>query len=173
MHNLTTLLRSITIGILLLISRMNTYEINDILTKNPITKKIFCGVFAIDNLPKERIKRPCAFVVNTEESTKRGLHWFAIFVPRTGPIEYFDSFGFKPQNKEVYHFIKMNGKQWIHNSRQIQSNESNTCGLFCIIFIALRSKNYNFKQFLRMFKENKLFNENLVGKLFFRFFQQI
>jgi len=23
---------------------MNTFEINDILTKNPITKKIFCGV---------------------------------------------------------------------------------------------------------------------------------
>jgi hypothetical protein len=32
---------------------MNTFEINNILTKNPITKIIFCGVFAIDNLPKE------------------------------------------------------------------------------------------------------------------------
>jgi hypothetical protein len=52
---------------------MNTFEINDILTKNPITKKIFCGVFAIDYLPKERIKRLCAFVVNTEESTKNKI----------------------------------------------------------------------------------------------------
>jgi Ulp1 family protease len=107
------------------------------------------------------------------KSTKRGSHWFAIFIPRTGPIEYFDSFGFKPQNKEVYHFIKMNGKQWIYNSMQIQSNESDTCGLFCIIFIALRSRNHSFKQFPRMFKENKFLNENLIRKLFFRFFSKI
>src|SRR5260370_4762244 len=99
---------------------METNQLIHLLLKNKYTMNVFCGVLPIDHLPQKQVRKPCSFIVNTHNSKLPGEHWFAIFVPKRGYIEYFDSYGKKPINKEVYNFIKTNGKKYIYNKKCIQ-----------------------------------------------------
>jgi hypothetical protein len=149
---------------------MNTLEILNQVKKYDYMNNNFCGVYSIDMLPQKKIIRPCGLIVNTDKSMYGGSHWFGIFLPRIGPIEYFDSFGIVPQNEEVYEFFNKNGNLWTYNSKQIQSNKSQSCGKFCLLFLAFRMKNISFKYFINLFSDNKSYNENLVKALFEKFF---
>ena len=145
---------------------MNTIEIIKSLSKFYLTKKNFIGVYPIDLIPKKKIKKPFSLICNTDDSTKPGSHWIALYAPKYGNIEYFDSFGFKPMNEEIIVFINLNGIKYRYNKKQIQSNKSITCGKFCVLFIYFRSKNITFDKFLNLFSSNKLYNEKLLKKLF-------
>ena len=58
---------------------MNTLQIKRALERNPLTKKVFCGVFAADELPIINTF-PCGFVANTDPSTEPGtLGWLFTF----------------------------------------------------------------------------------------------
>jgi len=59
------------------------------------------GVFARDELPDYTAllyhkERPFALVLNSDPRDKPGQHWLALFAPKNGPIELFDSFGQLP-----------------------------------------------------------------------------
>ena len=56
-------------------------------------QKAFPGVFSVDTPPD----KPRILVANTDESTKPGKHWIAIFVDEIGRREYFDSLGREPK----------------------------------------------------------------------------
>ena len=145
---------------------MNTIELIQSLSQIFLTKKHFLGVFPIDMIPRKKLKRPFSLICNIDKSSEPGSHWVAIFAPKYGKIEYFDSFGFKPMNNEIVEFINHNGMKFIYNKLQIQSNKSKTCGKFCVIFIYFRSKNINISKFLNLFSKNKCYNEKLINKLF-------
>ena len=145
---------------------MNTSEIEDCIEKFNFSSNIFHGVFPIDLIPCKKLKKPCSLIVNTDKSTGKGKHWVALFLGKHGKLEYFDSFGFRPLNQEIINFIQFNGDDYIYNSKQIQSNRSDTCGKYCVMFILFRSKNINYDTFLNIFKNNKSYNELLINKLF-------
>jgi hypothetical protein len=68
---------------------MNTLEINQLLSDY----QCFIGTFPRDLLPKKQIKkRPCALIVNTDDSTNPGQHWLAIYLDKNNNAEYLDSF---------------------------------------------------------------------------------
>ncbi len=46
---------------------------------DPVTSKMFCGVFPSNKLPQTVIKYPCRFVANTNPSDKPGTHWVAFY----------------------------------------------------------------------------------------------
>ena len=48
--------------------------ISKILSSDPITSKIFIGVFARDEIPT-KFTTPCCFVVNTHPRSLPGQHW--------------------------------------------------------------------------------------------------
>lgn len=148
---------------------MESTQINRVLKTYSYTRNEFCGVLPIDYLPIKKVKRPCSFIINTDKSTLPGKHWFAIYLPLKGKIEYFDSFGFKPLNKEVYLFFKKNGK-WIYNNLQLQNNNSKSCGKFCALYVAYRSKGLSKKDFINLFSKNKYNNEKIVKILFKKLF---
>lgn len=152
---------------------MDSKQIENCLFSKKISKRYFLGVFPIDKLPLRRIKRPCSIVCNTDPSHKEGKHWVAIFLPKFGKVEYFDSFGIKPTNEEIYEFISKNGKEYKYNSRQIQSNKSTTCGKFCILFILFRSRNLKYNDFINLFINDKSFNEFYVQTIFNKFFDNL
>ena len=108
----------------------------------------------------------CAFIVNTDESNLPGEHWFAIFVPKNGPIEYFDSYGIPPYHKEIYDFFKVNKRRFIYNNIQIQHNNSINCGKFALYYIYFRAKGYTMKQYLKFFNiKYLLYNDKFLNKL--------
>ena len=145
---------------------MYTEELVKLLIKNRFTRDVFCGVIPIDKLPIKKINKMCAFIVNTDESNLPGEHWFAIFVPKNGPIEYFDSYGIPPYHKEIYDFFKVNKRRFIYNNIQIQHNNSINCGKFALYYIYFRAKGYTMKQYLKFFNiKYLLYNDKFLNKL--------
>jgi len=67
---------------------MDTREIERFLEADSACRRVFQGVFSADTLPEQ----PRLLVCNTDESTKPGQHWIAIYVGVDGCGEYFDSF---------------------------------------------------------------------------------
>ena len=145
---------------------MNTLQLKQIIENDKYAKVYFCGVIPIDYLPKEKLNKTCSFIVNTDDSTNIGQHWIAIFCPIIGNIEYFDPIGQKPINEEIFDFIKLNEKNYIFNSQRLQSAYSQNCGLFCIFYILLRSRNMSMMKIIQFFNKqylhlNDIFIENL------------
>ena len=145
---------------------MNTQEIELCLRQNYFFSQFFRGVYAIDLLPIKKFKRPSSIICNTDNSNGPGVHWVAIWLPKNGKAEYFDSFGIKPLNTEIEIFLKMNGIKYEFNPKQIQSSKSNSCGKFCILFILFRSRKILFKNFLNLFSTDLNYNEKLINQLF-------
>ena len=145
---------------------MNTIQLVKAFKKDKYTRKSFCGVIPIDFLPLRKVKKKCAFIVNTDKSTEVGQHWFSIYVPRSGPIEYFDSYGLKPQNEEIYDFIRANGSKYIYNTTAIQGNSSISCGKFSILFLYFRTRGYKMKDYLKFFTSNKKLNDVFINNLY-------
>lgn len=150
---------------------MDTLQLNRIMNKYKWMSEEFCGVIPIDYLPKHRVERPCSFIVNSDKSSLPGQHWFAIHLPKNGSIEYFDSFGFKPLNNEVYEFFKLNENNWKYNKFQIQNIRSKSCGKICALFLLYRNKGLTYKDFINIFSKNTEINELLVKQLYKRLFQ--
>ena len=145
---------------------MDTLKVKEYLIKDKYTKKIFRGVIPIDLLKIEYLNGPGGFIINTGISGTPGEHWFALYVPKSGPIEYFDSYGFKPINKEVYFFAKANKKPLIHNRYKIQGNNSLNCGKFSIFYLYLRARGFPLRKIIQFFNKNKYINDIIITKLF-------
>ena len=87
---------------------MNTFQIAQVLTKDPFTKGSFSGVYACDELISIEInKYPKSFVVNTDPIELPGTHWIAIYFNEQMKGEFFDSYGNHPfhYNKHFLDFM--------------------------------------------------------------------
>jgi len=144
---------------------MNTLEINRIIKNNPILNKYYCGIYPSDLLP-DNPQKPCYFVVNTDPAYLPGKHWIVIHIDKFGKIEYFDSFGRAPLQRNFVEFIQKYGKSFIYNKEQIQSNTSTTCGKFCILYIAFRANGLSMKEIISLFSTDTEYNEMLLKNLY-------
>ena len=73
---------------------MNTFQLAQVLTKDPFTKGRFAGVYACDQLSSIEIsKYPKSFVVYTDPMELPGTHWIAIYFNEQTKGEFFDSYG--------------------------------------------------------------------------------
>ena len=79
---------------------MDTSQIVSALKSDPIARKIFCGVFPSDLLPKVLDTFPCGFVANTDPSNEAGKHWVVFYFQSEWEGEFFDSYGKPP---DYYH----------------------------------------------------------------------
>ena len=125
----------------------------------------------INFLPLQYISRPSSFIVNTLPVTDfnkvpEGEHWFALFIPTRGPIEYFDSYGGKPINSEVYRFCQINRKKIVQNKFKIQANTSIKCGDFSVFYLFLRSRNISMKRIVKFFIRYKHYNDKIIESIF-------
>lgn len=151
---------------------MDTLQILHTLRKFKCIAKENLAVLACDQLPMSELKRPAFFVVNTEPHTSGGRHWVAIYVPRKGNIEFFDSFGKKPRNKFFTSFLKKHsdGKKYVYNLQRLQSDFSATCGHYSVMYLRARCKKQKLKTFTRQFSAtNFRANDKKIVKMFARF----
>lgn len=102
------------------------------------------------------------YIINLDTSDSTGTHWTSLYYH---PIHsyYFDSFGFVPP-LEVEEKIK----PYIYNNQDIQDWNSKACGWYCIAFIKfLHNKNNKeiaFKEFLKLFKNKTIENDDILIK---------
>lgn len=132
------------------------------------TKKNY-GVFPCDHLPKN-VQKPAFIVANTDPAHKPGTHWVAFYVPKRGPLEYFDSFGGQPRNKYFREFIKRHSKQSVWNGKRLQSDFTSVCGHYCCMFLHHRCSGRSMASFVKKFsntkfKANDLAVLNLYSKI--------
>ena len=137
---------------------MNTVQIKRALESNPYTKKIFCGVFPADQLPKTTDTFPCGFVANTDPSTEPGTHWVAFYFPSREKAEFFDSYGRPP---EYYGFKRYDMETW--NNRKLQSSWSEVCGQYCIFYLYHKGCGYSMSKIVNLFTGNTLLNDCKVA----------
>ena len=112
----------------------------------------FLAVFTSDNIPDAiRVSAfsPCCFIVNTDVTGGRGKHWVAFFHLSSRSIEFFDSFGRKPASLG-FHLPYIQRK--VHNPIQIQGNDSNVCGQYCIYYLVQRAHGHSMKDIIAHLK---------------------
>ena len=123
---------------------ISNFKINEILKNN----KNYIGTFSKDNVPI--LKNNESTIVNLANSNEVGTHWIAMkFI--NNKLFYFDSYGIE----FVPDIIKKQYKKIITNIYRIQSNDSNECGKFCILFIKANIQNESdYIKFLLQFHKN-------------------
>ena len=86
---------------------MSTFQLAQVLTKDPVTKESFAGVYACNQLSSVKInKYPKLFVVNTGPMEFPGTHWIAIYFNEQMKGEFFDSYGKHPLYQcSIYYII--------------------------------------------------------------------
>jgi len=108
------------------------------------------GVYAADQIPRGRTR---GFIVNTQDSSQTGEHWVSFW--KDGGSEFFDSFGQKPgyygfQSTESY------------NTMMLQNPDSDTCGLYTLFYVMLKSRGYTLGQIQKLFGTNTRLNDYLM-----------
>lgn len=141
------------------------------MVKNKEIKKYFRGVFPSDKLPL-KFKKPALLIANTDPSTRKGSHWVAFYIPKTGKPEYFDSIGRRPQQDEFVKFLRKHGKSFLHNKKRLQGTFANTCGNYCGVYLYFKAKRIPFKDFLDLFSsKNFQLNDDKILKLYKKIFK--
>ena len=146
---------------------MQGIEFYNYLDKFPILKtNFFSGIRSINTLPC-RLNYRHFIIVNFDESTARGSHWFLFYRSTKHQIECFDSLGLTDLKKDLIVKHCKFTQEIIFNETQFQKLDSDTCGLFVIYFCIERSFNadLDFETFLELcFVENCEENELIVKK---------
>lgn len=111
-------------------------ELDNLAKKLKIPNYVNCRM---KNELTNKIKDKECGIVNFQNSNQNGSHWVCYFKKDDLKI-YFDSFGgFPPENVKKYL-----GKNIICSNFQIQPNNSDKCGIYCLLVLLLLSKNYDY-----------------------------
>ncbi len=141
---------------------MNTFEINNYLKNFPQFK----GTYPRDMLPKIN-HLPSGIVINTDPSNKPGEHWVAMYIDINGVGEYFDSFGLPPLHKEIVSFLEKNcSRGWLCNTITFQSMFSETCGMYCVLYLSSKFKGMSFNKFTSIFNHRRDLNDRVAEILY-------
>lgn len=121
----------------------------------------YLGVYSSDRLPHA----PGILVANTDDSTKAGQHWLAIYVSDDRRhAEIMDPLGTRPDVRFT-RYMNENSLRWSYNSKQLQSAAASTCGHYCILYAIYRGrKNKNLFSFAHMFTRDTGLNDYAVKK---------
>ena len=131
---------------------ISNFEINEILKND----KNYIGTFSKNSVPI--LKNNESTIANLADSFNKGTHWIAMkFI--NNKLFYFDSYGIE----FVPDIIKKQYNKIITNTYRIQSNDSNECGKFYILFIKANIQNESdyikfLLQFIKIIFKKMIYN---------------
>ena len=142
--------------------------IEECLEKDPKTSKIFLGVFARNELPKQ-VKYPSCLIFNTKPRSHEGEHWCAIFYDKDGIGTFFDYYGQEPKVYRLESYLERTSKPYSPNIRV--QGQSSYCGYYCMLFLLAASRGQMVK-FYKFFNQDYSKNNTffLIKKNFLSFF---
>lgn len=141
---------------------MNTRQL---LAALPATNVTIGGVFPADKIPW-KWTRPCAIIANTDDSTKAGTHWIAMYLSHDGRGTYFDSYGVPPRDLRFIRCLRRNCRSYQCNRKQLQCLTTSVCGHYCIVVLYWLSNGLSLSSFLRNFTNDTERNDKLIVKMF-------
>ena len=134
---------------------LTTRQLDYLARQDPYLEPIFKGVFASDQLPKEKeIQTRSAYIVNVDTHDKQGSHWLSIFV-ENDQCEVFDSYGLPINWYKPSPFVTWVFKHYqdvSSNVGQLQATDSNTCGHYALFSLFARARGKSMESFIQPFK---------------------
>ena len=147
---------------------MNSTEMEKALRTDSFVDQYLMGIFSADELPT--MVFPGAYIVNTDESSQKGMHWLAFFTTN-GTVECFDSFG---KNPGLY---SLHIKKWIEDTykvlhcEELQSRDTTVCGQYCMYFLLLRSYGFSYEDVMSSLTRKAEINDQFVCRFINKFFK--
>ena len=111
----------------------------------------YLGCFSRDTLPAEIGKKRFLLVYNTDVASGKGIHWGIIYSSRPGVAYFFDSFGKKPEHKEILQFL-CRFKTVYYSTSKSQNMNATTCGHYCIFIAKELFKGRSFRSIVNYLK---------------------
>ena len=121
-------------------------------------KGIPVTICCADDLPAHVSDRPQTFVVNTDTCDEEGSHWVVFHFPAMGMPEFFDSMGNAPETYQRHfrNVLILNGPQYNMVRSQLQPDDSDTCGLYCVYYVKMRARGFNMADIVKDFSIDNL-----------------
>lgn len=119
----------------------------------------FYGVFARDMIPNDFPNYPAAIICNTDTRHNPGQHWVAFYFNSLISYEFFDSFGLHPL---MYSFKFASPSTF--NNQKIQTNNSNLCGQYSLLYLHKRTRGNSLHSILQCFSHSTIWNDKYVSK---------
>ena len=154
---------------------MRTSELWCAVQCDPTLRRHVMGIYARNTLPSSipwlLRARGVGFIVNTEPRQKRGRHWIAMVI-EGNKAELFDSLA-EPVNVDFDRYLKSRVASYIYNRQQLQSVDSDICGLYCLYYLLHKFKNsLSLNQIVHHFNPyDLLWNDDVVSRSMCRYFK--
>lgn len=149
---------------------MDTLELEKLVQRDKYAPQYFCGVWSADHLkqfafPKHR---KAIIIVNLSRRGSEGSHWVSIaWLPRKKHILYMDSLALDPRLfVDIQAFLVRHTddlqKHCLLLNQAIQHRRSQTCGLYCLLWVYLFARGWSLDRFSSLFSVNLQGNEEIV-----------
>lgn len=149
---------------------LSTQELDNALRQNKWTARLYRGTFPVDLLPRFRPTQESLVVVNLGNSYTAGTHWILLFYPLKTSINHgicyiFDSFGRNAEcSKDLSSFLlKTNTIKYKFNRKQLQDNNSASCGYFVLTVALLLARGVTPEHLHNYFSSDKSLNDARVA----------
>ena len=143
---------------------MDEWEINRRLK----SVKNYLGTFALDELNEIKISNyPVFFIINMDyREFGDGTHWIALAVYQRN-LFICDSLGGLLPNEsfptELIEFLNaLVTKRRLDMTKQLQPDDSDMCGYYCVTFVLEMAKTNNFGDFLSLFTSDLYSNDMVI-----------
>ena len=142
----------------------------------------FLGCFPSNKLPKNP-PSGSSLIVNYSKAGERGSHWVAMRNLNTFDVQYYDSYGFDPDDEDLLlgettnfkEYLKTNSQngKYTVNKLNFQSLTSDVCGEYAAYFVKYGMPEINnngrvtinpkWKEFIK--QNNSILNDRLIKKI--------
>jgi hypothetical protein len=137
--------------------------LDEILTSDPIAKKIFLGTFARDELPIQP-PFPSCLIFNTAPRSNSGEHWLALHYDENGVCVFFDPYGMPANHFGMASYLQKTSNIWRENKKRLQGL-SQYCGYYCFLFLLFKARSKTI-QFFQSFTTSLSKNDKIIKDLF-------
>ena len=107
---------------------MNNFDLEQKIITDPVSRSIFGGVLASDELP-HRIQH------------KPGQHWIVIYIGEN--VDYFDPLGRAPNRIIEHRLSSISPDGYFRMISPVQSQTSHKCGQCCLYYSYYRARNFS------------------------------
>lgn len=151
---------------------MNADQLFNLLRKFKCLNETLVNITAVNALPVKVIKHfPQLRIINTDPIQNPGKHRICVIFHDTSNSDFYDSLGKSPKfySEKLMKFIEDNSKnECTFIQKKIQSNSSDTCGLYVVFFALMRICFNNSVDSIydMFFTENLSVNDDFVSSYF-------
>ena len=134
---------------------------------DPYTREAFVGIYPHYWLPRAHVSlRPASMLVNMHLHNQPGEHWLAILLADQNHAEFFDLYGYPPNNalfpEIIMSCLKHNTTDAAFQRKQLQHSLSMACGYHCVVFLHHRNTGLPFEQLLKLYSNDLVQNDQMV-----------